>query len=370
MAQPPRPEHEERQPELDREHHGRAEGVDARRQVVRVVAQPVRQRLRPVVVLEGRQVPPCRVMARELDGPRQEHQPEEQPAQEEARDGRGWTLPPPERSHAPRRIDHPQETRLEQEHIPLEVEERVADADERQVDRPEQECDYSWRHPQHQEHRERQARAAGRVQRPVARVQPEERRKLAPIARPDDLARTPEVLRDRRDAAAPEESAELAPERHEGDRVHQAQQRQEHAAREPPGRWRDVASDGPGQDPRGERAMAGDDAVDALGRVVPAGDVFVRPEQPALVRRECERAEHGLRAPEDAALSVEEMNPAAEVLGGHLRMLVGGFLIGSQLDAIAGLAAPAEHPAPAEAAVTIVDEARMLHRPHRPRTLS
>ena len=79
------------------------------------------------MVVQGGEVAPRRIPAVELHDPRLEREPEQQPPQEQQREGR---------QRAPRGGEDREKPGLEQQHVPLEGHERPADRREREVQRP------------------------------------------------------------------------------------------------------------------------------------------------------------------------------------------------------------------------------------------
>jgi hypothetical protein len=111
--------------------------VEACWQVVEVPAERTREWLGLVVVVEAAEVTPAAVAA-ELDQPGSELDPEQQPAvQPQHQGGRGG---------GGRAEEDGQEPGLEQQRLPAEAVERLADVDDRQVHGPQGQPD-SHRHP-------------------------------------------------------------------------------------------------------------------------------------------------------------------------------------------------------------------------------
>src|SRR5262249_1265281 len=185
QPQPPRREDEERRSELHREHEGAREFLEGDRHLVHEPRRPRRKRLGPVVVSQRRQAPPVRVAAQKLDQPRGEHQPEEEPQKKRPGDpGPGEERP--EARRLPRREPDRQEPRLEKEQVPLELQELLADDRERQVEKPaDEERRRRNETREDQGARERPPRAE-KMEKPVARVEPRERREERP-PRPAEL---------------------------------------------------------------------------------------------------------------------------------------------------------------------------------------
>ena len=115
--------------------------MDSLWQVVKVPAQRIGERLRFVVVVQASKVPPTTIVA-DLDQPRPELDTEQHPAQQQDDGDR--------RSSGGRAKEDRQKTRLQQERLPAEGVERLADVDDRQI-----------QHPQHQPDQHRQPGGSG-----------------------------------------------------------------------------------------------------------------------------------------------------------------------------------------------------------------
>ncbi len=228
-AQDARAEHEERGDQLRVEHHADRRPVEPPGELVHVPARPGRQGLRQVVVVEGAPLDPRPVAVRELHDAREEHQPEDQPAEQP--DGRHPRLVPGgAEAPGPGRQQQRQQARLEQQRVPLEAEELLPHDRQRQVRRP---ADGQAR-PRQKTGRQQDAAGhtdpADRVKHPVGRVDPEDRRDVpddpggdgsdSPV---DDI----EVARSGQNAARADQPVNLHDQRAERREVDQAQRAKE-----------------------------------------------------------------------------------------------------------------------------------------------
>ena len=186
--------------------------VERLRQAVEVPRERVRHRLRLVVVVEAGEIAPARIAAH-LDQAGAELEAEEQPAEE----------PDERRGHrAPRRSEKGGEKAgLEQQRFPAEGIERLADVDDRQIERPEYEPDGDGqrRGPaigQPGDDRERQDDAGDRdrSQQPVRVAEMEQAGRV-------EKACALQIARHRKQAALAEQSRELLERDGEGDQIDQ-----------------------------------------------------------------------------------------------------------------------------------------------------
>jgi hypothetical protein len=198
--------------------------VQGPRQVVEEPAQGAGQRLGLVVVVEAGEVTPAAVAA-QLDQPGPELDPEQQPAvQPQHQGGRGGPGRPEEDG---------QEPGLQQQRLPPEAVERLADVDHREVEAPEGQPD-QHRHPGRpllgqagQGRRgQRHPRPGDHRQEPVRVVEVEEARR--PAGR--DGGQEP---RRRQQAPLPQQRPELVGRDQEGDQVDGGQPPLEEEAAQP-----------------------------------------------------------------------------------------------------------------------------------------
>src|SRR5581483_2065544 len=134
-ARPPRSPEEPDGAELDRERRARGGLLRGTRELMRPPADPGRERRRLPVAHHRREAPPGGIPEEELREARFELEAEEEPEEEKdaERVRRGGAAGP-----EPRRGDEEREEGgLEEEVVPLEGEEVLADGDEGQVERPE-----------------------------------------------------------------------------------------------------------------------------------------------------------------------------------------------------------------------------------------
>src|SRR5438128_3080858 len=94
-----------------------------------------RQWLRPVVIIERGQLPPAIVAARQLHHAGHDHELKEQQLEQENRRSRNRDVAAAIRPELPRREKDRQETRFEQQAVPVETEERLSRNRERQIKR-------------------------------------------------------------------------------------------------------------------------------------------------------------------------------------------------------------------------------------------
>ena len=224
---PPRGQDQERDQALGREHQRRRPLLEPRRQVVRVPRGPRRQALGLIVVLERGQVPPGGVAAAELGQRRSDHEAEQQPAQRRQRQARGRRVAPRARACAPGRQEDGEEAGFEQQPVPLEPEEVLADDVEREVERPAGDERSGRRHAGRHQRRGEHARAAQRVERAVAGAEPGHRRQVPEADRPVVLRHGREGIARRQDAALPDQAQDLRPQRDERDQIDRPQRAHE-----------------------------------------------------------------------------------------------------------------------------------------------
>ena len=179
-AHEPRPGPEPRKPddaELDdeREHH--REGVEPMRKVLRVPADPRRERAVLVVVIHRREAGPLRVTAQNLDDARLEVDPKPLPPQQkERRTRRRGGLAEP-RTEPSRREEERQERRLEEHAVGLVHRELLADRDEGEESDPRDRDRPAGPDIDDEEERRREPEDDERRERAVARAEPEKRRR-------------------------------------------------------------------------------------------------------------------------------------------------------------------------------------------------
>ncbi len=180
--------------------------------MVRVPRRPRRQALRLVVVGErGERVPSrvARVVVDELHHARREHQAEEQPADEPHPEPRGLRRRREARPERPRRHEHREQARFEQQRVPLEAQEHAACAHERQIESPEREQAGAGCHARHHGEPEHGPGIAETQQGRVARVEPRERRQEPEALGTEALRYASEKLADRQDTMTAEETEQL-----------------------------------------------------------------------------------------------------------------------------------------------------------------
>jgi hypothetical protein len=230
-AETTRAEDEEGEHELDREHDRAGDALRGVRQVVCVPARPRREGLRPVVVLEGGQVPPDRIAARELDPAREEHEAEEEQAQQEEdhrrrRPGAGRSEEAGRRGPQDR-----EEAGLEEQRVPLELEEGRADRHEREIEAPEEDESRQRQDARDEGRSGDHPRRAHGAQDGVARAEPPEDGRDLEERLPAELALRPlEEAGDRREPARAEQPLDLPAERPEREQVDQPDGAEEQTA--------------------------------------------------------------------------------------------------------------------------------------------
>ncbi len=196
---------------------------------MRVPADPGRQRLRLEVKREGSEPSPCLIAARQLDGARCDHQPEQQPEQQP--DGRLHRRCRVVQPIAParRRDEESQETGFEEQRIPLVGQKILADGHQREIGEPGRGGRDHRRDANAQQHRSAEARSANSGDERVARRNPEERRYRVKPREAEALRRRPRahdvhVLGGGQDAVAAEQPAPLDEQRPERAEVDDAEQ--------------------------------------------------------------------------------------------------------------------------------------------------
>ena len=219
-----RREQQERHDELGNVVGGDLDAVEGHGKVVEPPAQRPRHRLRLVVVFEASQVTPARITAH-LDHPGAELDPEHQPAQEDQDQSR--------RRAAVRSEEDRQESGLEQQRLPPERVPRLADVDDRQVQRPEH------RPGQHRHDGRRSVDDPGDGQKRNADTGPrhagEEAIGVVDVEQARCLAEPhgAHEVRDREDSPRTEQRSELVEGDEEGDQVEDAHRSQEHEPADP-----------------------------------------------------------------------------------------------------------------------------------------
>jgi hypothetical protein len=223
----------ERQHDLDGERRERRPAQAGRRELVGDPARPGRDRLRLEVMGERREVAPGGVAREELHRARHEEELRDQAARQPDRERVRGAPRRAEGAQTPRRHERREQARLEQQHVPLVGEEDPAGGDHREVERGEPCEREARRDPRPGRDRERHAAGAERVQRAVARTEPEQGRALEPGAGPAPCAQAGERLRRRCDPAAAEQSVDLDPQRREGGELDRGEPGDEGADDEP-----------------------------------------------------------------------------------------------------------------------------------------
>jgi hypothetical protein len=130
-----RADHERGEQDLRHEHEERGRLVDGDRELVRPPADAGRKGGRLVVAHHGREVAPARIAAHELRDARLDMELEDEPEDERLRRGAGAGRVP--RAPAPGRDEPADVGRLEEERVPLELEEDAPGDAEGEVEDPE-----------------------------------------------------------------------------------------------------------------------------------------------------------------------------------------------------------------------------------------
>ena len=223
--EPHRARTEDQQRESDLEHVGRQHHpfLAPGRQQVHVPGRPRRQWLGPEVVVQGGEVAPRRIPAVELHDPRLEREPEQQPPQEQQREGR---------QRAPRGGEDREKPGLEQQHVPLEGHERPADRREREVERPTEDEVDGRPDVEQDQHSGDDSRETAHDERRAVGAEPEQRRHQPEALHAMVLAHRLEELLSRQDAVRTDQPLDLDPERSERDEIDEGEGAQEHPLRE------------------------------------------------------------------------------------------------------------------------------------------
>ena len=177
------------------------------------------------------QVAPRGIAARQFDGARSHHEPEEQPQHERDRHPRRDDEMTQAFVARERRQNDREKTGFQQQGVPLIRQKLAADDRERQVDQPETGKDRPRQDARHEQRCERAARDAQGLQRRVARVHPRERRQQPESAEPRQLARRGHVTVRRQNAVLSDEAENLNAERPEGDQIDDPEQSQKEPRR-------------------------------------------------------------------------------------------------------------------------------------------
>ncbi|OPZ09639.1 MAG: hypothetical protein BWZ08_00249 [candidate division BRC1 bacterium ADurb.BinA292] len=303
------------------------------RQVRRQQADPRRQRLRPVVVIERGQLAPERVAAGQLDHPRLEHQPEKEPPQQPAanRGRRRFILrarPPP-----PGGPQRRQQTRFQQQRVPLVAHEPLAGDREREIESPAAEQRRPGRDPQAGQNRQRHPRQALTDKHRIARADPRQRRDGAPRPRPQHSACPLEILADGQHAIGSDQSAHLNQQGGERDEKDERHAAQDHPARQPPAPGDRAPALKAARQPVHQRAVPGDPGVEPLTGGPHAGHATINGVGPA-------QAADGIGAQDRfgaAGGPADQRRVVAGAGGGRVGRCGAGF----RLDQMDGLGQPA-----------------------------
>ena len=226
MSQGPRGEEKKRHDELDHEHAGAGRPVPPGRELVGEPAEQGGQGLGFVVKREGAQVAPRRIPAGELHDSGEEHQPEEQPPEDQAGEAR-WLVRTPERQHFPRGEQESKDGGFEQERIPLEVEKNLAGARQREIRDPEQAKAEHGGDAREEQERKRDPGGTQHVRKFFSAEPPAERRQLGEGGTAELFADRGEITRGREQAARTDEGVELRPKGNKRDQVDRCEETQE-----------------------------------------------------------------------------------------------------------------------------------------------
>ena len=218
--------------QLDRECSQRHALAHPRRELLRVPRRPRRQRLRPEVVVERREVTPPRVAARELRDPGEEHQLEEEQPHEPTQRPRRHPLLLEARQPLRGRVQQREQARLEQQPIPLKPQEGLTHDTERQVERPEEREHRRLRHPGDQQQGKCRAAPAEDPESPIPRTQPAQGREQPVSVAPVQRARPLEEPGGGEDPVLAHQARALQGKRAEGDQVNEPQEAQKQPARQ------------------------------------------------------------------------------------------------------------------------------------------
>src|SRR5207244_2687936 len=141
------------------------------------------QRLRPIVIIQRRQVPPAVVAAGQLHHARHQHQfKKEKLEQKERWSGHrssrvGW----PQQPHQlpwpkpPRREKNRQEASLQQQDVPLKAEKSLSGDRERKIEDKKDNQRKRWRDSQNQKQRKNNAATAKKMEKAITRIEPAKR---------------------------------------------------------------------------------------------------------------------------------------------------------------------------------------------------
>eukprot|EP00960_Hanusia_phi_P034678 751231-Hanusia_phi.AAC.2 len=227
---PQRADEEERDGDLDDEDHGDAELEEEGVQLSQVPCCRGRDRLRCEVVGERGELLPDAILGGDLNHATHEHELEEEEAKHPQRHARN--LRAAARARAERSVHDREEAGLEQERVPLEVHEHVADRRQGQVEHAAREHDRSSAEADSSEGGEEEAEERESVAHEVLvdpqRLVPADQRR---IQLPPQAPRELQLLRDGEDALAAVEALELDEVGREREHKHQPQPLQEDGSR-------------------------------------------------------------------------------------------------------------------------------------------
>src|SRR5262245_36576779 len=231
---PPRRERTEREPrrdELDEVVPEALRLVEPGRQEMEQPRQRVRDRLRLVVVEEAGEVAPAGV-APDLDQPRAEHDPDDQPPQ--ADDDRKGRRPARERPRIEEGTEEDrEETGLEELDLPAVAVPDLSDVDEREVEDPERGEEEGVREAREDGNRQADADPGEGLEGRVRGREPEEARQLSPGGTAGLLPDRLEVAVRGEEAAAADQRQDLVREGEEREEVDEPEEAQDDEAREP-----------------------------------------------------------------------------------------------------------------------------------------
>ena len=174
LAPSRRREQQPRQHQLHEEHARGGGLVDPDRQVVHIPGRPQRQRLRLIVVCERGEIGPRRVAAGELGDAGQKHQTKEQPPDQPAGHRRRRRLGGEAGSPPGRCVETGQQSRLEQQRVPLEGEKRLSSNGQGQIADPQHPEDHPGADTGDEQARQHDAGGAEGCEREVARREPQQ----------------------------------------------------------------------------------------------------------------------------------------------------------------------------------------------------
>ncbi len=321
--------------------------------------RPGRKALGLEVVSQGGQIAPGRVAARELHDARRQHESEEEPHEEEARERGGGQAAPD--APAPRRGEEDrQEARLEQEQVPLELQEELSGHRHREVEEPRQKRGGRGHEPRDEQKRREDAPGAESVERRVPGAEPAERGDQ-PVALGSSLGSDPvEEGSDRKDPAFADQAVGLDPERDERREVTETEEPQEERVRREERGPQDRSAPEHARRGRGGGTMLRDDPVRELRRRRRARDPAVDPLPGAAAARQGQQARHGLGAREHAPVGKEKLHRLGERLRRNLGEARALLLRGRVIDRRSGALPPARDPRLAESARAVVEHERAL----------